>query len=188
MKKKEQTNQTEFSGTIQYVSCSPHGDPEGIVLDDGTFVKVPPHSLRDKESFRDGIEVTGFGVLLTKEPNRVFHHAKVQIGERILSDDSGLKEERDYLKERHKKELEKRKDSPSEKMELKGKIVAVGTKPKGEVDRLILDDGTSVHLPKEVKLDARAVRIGDTFKIVGEARRYKHLRFLKAESVRPEKS
>ena len=176
---------TEFKGTIRFISCSPHGEPEGVVLDDGTFIKVPPHSLLAKDLFVVGGLVSGNGELLTTMPNKVFHRAKIQQGKKLLADDSGKKHEREELKDQHKKDLKHRKDARSTNVKISGKVIAVGTKPKGEVDRLIFDDGTSVHIPKDVNLASSEVEIGDLFEVKGVARSFHKLRFLKAETIRP---
>ncbi len=68
------------------------------MLEDGTFVKVPPHSLVKKESFAVGEEITGEGHLINEEPNRVFHHARVKLGNAIIADDSGPEPEREKAK------------------------------------------------------------------------------------------
>ena len=175
--------QTKFSGPITYISCSPHGDPEGIVLEDGSFIKVPPHSLLNKDLIVIGAEASGCGELVTETPNPVLHHAVLTIGKITVSDDSVPPHERDELKERHEQDLEKRKDAPSKKLTLNGVVVALGTKPKGEVDRIILADGTSVHVPKHVELSSEDFEIGATVEVEGEARVYGSLRFVKAKSV-----
>lgn len=173
-----------FRGEIKYVSLSPHGDPEGIVLDDGSFVKAPPHSLVAKERFAIGALVSGEGGLVTEEPNRVFHHARIQLGTTVLADDSVPKEKRESLKEKHKADLKTRKDAKDEVMVLTGKLVAVATKPKGEVDRLILEDGTSIHVPKEIELWSEDCELGTTFEVRGQTRTYGSSRFVKAFEVR----
>lgn len=180
-KKKEPA---KFKGPIKYLSFSPHGDPEGFVLANGTFVKVPPHSLLLKDLFKIGATVSGEGELLTEKPNRVVHRAKVHQGKKVMSDDSGTKDHRESLKEIHKKDLKARKSAPSEKIKIKGTVVAVGTKPKGEVDRIIFQDGFSVHVPKEMELSANDIAVGDKFEIKGESRAYGKNCFVKAESVK----
>jgi len=182
MKKTKKRN--AFSGIIELISCSPHGEPEGVVLDDGSFVKVPPHSLKAKDLFKIGAAVKGSGELLTEVPNKVFHHVKLLQGQKVLADDSMKKQARETLKDLHKKEMENIKEAPSKKMKLSGVIAAVGTKPKGEVDRLIFIDGTSVHLKKDIDLSIKDVQIGDIFEVRGKSRRYNESLFFKAESVR----
>ena len=122
--------QTKFSGRIAYISCSPHGDPEGIVLEDGSFIKVPPHSLLEKDLLKGDAQASGTGELVAETPNAVIHHAVVKIGKVTASDDSVPPRERDELKEKHEKDLEKRKDAPSKKITLNGVIVALSTSRK----------------------------------------------------------
>lgn len=181
---KDSKKRTRFAGSIQLITCSSHGEPEGIVLKDGTFLKIPPHSLQAKDLFKVGAAVKGSGELLTKTPNRVFQHVKLLKGQKVLADDSMKKRAREALKEHHKKELKTMKETPSKKVKLAGVIAAIGTKPKGEVDRLVFADGTSVHLKKELELSPRDIHIGESYEVTGKSRKYAGSLFLKAESLR----
>ncbi|RZA07802.1 MAG: hypothetical protein EOP11_06660 [Proteobacteria bacterium] len=174
----------DFEGTIKYVSLSPHGDPEGIVLDDGSFVKAPPHSLVKKELFKVGAKVSGTGEIISEEPHPVLHHAQIKAGSEILSDDSGDEDEREELKEAHKADLKSRPDAKEEKLTLKGRIAAIATKPKGEVDRVILEDGTSIHVSKDMKLTRDDCEIGSMIQVEGKTRLYGVARFMKAEIIK----
>lgn len=182
MKKVKETK--EFSGAIQFISLSPHGDTEGIVLDDGSFIKVPPHSLTANGLFKVGDFISGSGEVVNMTPNPVIHHAKVMQGRKVLADDSLDKQHRDAMREQHRKDINDRNESPFIQVKIKGKVVAVGTKPNHEVDRLIFADGTSVHISKDIEMPTDEIDIGDMFEVTGEARMFDKNRFLKAESVR----
>jgi hypothetical protein len=162
--------QSKFSGTICYISSSPHGEVDGIVLDDGGFIKLPPHSVLEPKKIKVGTQVNGSGERLNLKPNSVYHHVIVRSEDVVLADDQG---------EHHdKKRLQKVRVS-----KIVGKLVAIGTKPKGEVDRMILDDGTSVHLSKDFELFADDMLIGRKYEVEGEVRSFENLKFCKAESV-----
>ncbi len=163
--------QTKFSGSIQFISSSPHGEVEGIVLDDGSFIKLPPHSVLKPDQIAIGAKVSGTGDRITLRPNPVYHHVILKMGALTLADDQAEKGG-----PKHRKALEK-------VSRITGKLVSIGTRPKGEVDRMILDDGTSIHLSKELELFADDMRIGQSYEITGDLRSFDKLTYLKAESV-----
>lgn len=171
-----------FSGSIRYISASPHGDPEGIVLDDGAFVKAPPHSLIKRDAFVIGALVSGEGDLIADAPNPVYHHALIRCGDEVLADDSVDHEEREELKAKHEADLARRRDAKDFVATVQGKVVAVAVKPKGEIDRLVLEDGTSIHVPKHLEIED--VDLGSAVEIAGKLRVYERLTFMKADSVR----
>jgi hypothetical protein len=79
--------QSKFSGTIRFVSSSPHGEVEGVVLEDGSFIKLPPHSILEVSQIKVGALVSGSGERLNLEPNAVFHHVLLKTGDLILAND-----------------------------------------------------------------------------------------------------
>ena len=182
------SNETEsFKGKIKMVSSSPHGTPEGVVLDNGAFIKIPPHSILDEEKIKTGATISGNGELISTMPNQVFHHVVAKIGNTIVSDDQGTATETEALKKQHKKEIDRKVNNRVDYKDitLNGKVFSLGLKPNGEVDRMMLEDGTAVHIPRELLLDYKKVKLGDTLKIVGEGQTFKDLKFLKAKSIAP---
>lgn len=178
-----------FSGVVKFISCSPHGDPEAVVLEDGMFVRIPPHSLLEKADLTIGAEIEGSGELVDHESAKTIHHARIMKGKRVLADDSGSKEDREELKEKHKKDLEKRRKSEDklEEIELSGTIAAIGYSPKGEPDRILLTDGTSIHLSKEMKLgpkERKGLKVGAKVEVEGESRSFDKMKFVKASDVK----
>ena len=185
----EPKKRQKFSGKIEFISYSPHGDPEGIVLKDGVFIRIPPHSLLDANAFKVGAEISGEGELAAESVAPVYHHAKVMSGRTLVADDSGTKEERESLKTQHKRDLEgRRKSEPKmEDMEISGKVVALGRSPKGEIDRVILEDGTSIHISKEAKLgpkERKGLKVGSQIEVEGEGRAFGKTRFIKADHLK----
>jgi len=179
------TEKKSFAGKIKMVSSSPHGTPEGVVLDNGAFIKIPPHSILDAEKIKAGSNISGNGELIATKPNKVFHHVVAKIGNTIVSDDQGTPKEKDSLKQKHKKEIELKNRALPEYKDITvcGKVFSLAVKPNGEVDRMMLEDGTAVHLPKELLLDYKKVSLGDTLKIEGKGKTFKDLKFLKAKAI-----
>ena len=179
MKSKTET----FKGKIKIIISSPYGEPEGAVLDDGTFIKIPPHSLIHAELIKVGASVSGEGELIPGALNPVFHHVKFKVVKDLVANDQGTPHEREKLKEKHKKALSKIKESEFEDMTVRSQVEAIGVKPKGGIDRIILTDGTSVHLPKELYLDSSKIHVGDTLNIEGAGKQFKSLKFMRASVI-----
>lgn len=174
-----------FVGKIKMVSSSPQGTPEGVVLDNGAFIKIPPHSILDASKIEIGANISGNGELIATKPNPVFHHVLAKIGSVVVSNDQGSHQDKDELKGKHKKEIDlNAKPHPEYRdVMVSGKVFSLAVKPNGEVDRMMLEDGTAVHLPKELLLDYKKVKLGDTLKIEGEGQTFKNLKFLRAKSI-----
>ena len=174
-----------FAGKIKMVSSSPQGTPEGVVLDSGTFIKIPPHSILDADKIKMGSNISGNGELIATKPNQVFHHVVAKVGTTIVSDDQVTPKETDALKEKHKKEIDLKTHAEYKDITVNGKVFSLAVKPNGEVDRMMLEDGTTVHLPEELLLDYKKVKLGETLKIEGKGQTFKDLKFLKAKLITP---
>jgi len=172
-----------FRGKIKVISSSPYGEPEGAVLEDGTFIKLPPHSLIRAERIKVGASVSGCGELISSAMNPVFHHVRFKVVKDLVANDQGSFHERRKLKEAHKKALSKLENIEFIDMKVKSRVEAIGVKSKGKINRVILVDGTTVHLPKDLYLDSSKIKVGDVLNIEGEGKRFKSLKFLKASSV-----
>lgn len=172
-----------FKGKIKLICSSPYGEPEGAVLDDGTFIKIPPHSLIHAERIKIGASVSGEGEIIPSAANPVFHHVRFKVVKDLVANDQGTHHERKMLKEKHKKAISKMKELEFEEMTVRSRVEAIGVKPKGEVDRIILTDGTSVHLPKELHLDSSKIHVGNILNIEGVGKYFKSLKFMKASAV-----
>jgi hypothetical protein len=176
-----------FAGKIKMVSSSPQGTTEGIVLENGTYIKIPPHSILDSDKIQAGANISGNGEMITEKPNQVFHHVITKIGNRVVSNDQGTPTENDALIKSHKLNSKAKGPAEYKNITVSGKVFSLAVKPNGEVDRVMLEDGTAVHLPTELLLDYKTLKLGDTLKVEGEGSNFKNLKFLKAKSISPVK-
>lgn len=115
--------------------------------------------------------------------NRTFHRVQLKVGKKIISDDTLDPKTNEELKEKHKRANKEKPEIRSEKIVFEGKVVAFGSKPKGEIDRILFADGTSVHVPKDIDLESEDIAVGNELRIEGESRVFGDLRFVKAKSV-----
>ena len=164
------------------VSVSPHGEPEGLVLEDGSFVKVPPHTVLLAALFQPGRAVEIWAEKLTDTPNPVYHHAVVSMGGTPATADPADKAGEQARKERHRRSHEGQKLGPGRLGVVQGKVVAVGCAPDGRVDRLLLESGASAHIPTGVGT-TQPFKPGDEVEIAGEIRSFPLGEFIKVSQA-----
>lgn len=125
----------ETRGTVARYSLTPRGDVDGLILSDGTEVKVPPHlSTVLVYAVRPGDAITVHGVKVLSLPLvDAVSITNDATGQTVT--DTGIPpgpwEPRDA--ERW--------------MEAEGRVRMVLHGPRGEVDGALLDDGTILRLP-----------------------------------------
>lgn len=173
----------KFKGTITQISCSPHGKTEGLFLDDKMFVKIPPHTLQGESSVKIGDEVTGSGDVTSGKNGKTVKHARVFVNGELFADDQMEEEQNEEMKKRHKKENESLKLGKEKIMNVEGEILAVSTKKHGEIDRVLLEGGISIHVPKELDLHEDHLQIGDYLIVEGEGREFDHNTFIRADFI-----
>jgi hypothetical protein len=156
-------------GKIAQLSLCPHGLVEGFAMA-GIFVKLPPH--HDAEAalatLQTGDNVTVSGERIASKPNPVLHHVAIKRGGKVVFDHDEV--------EKHEKP---KKEPRRKRLDLVGKVIAVGTRKHGEVDRLLLSGNISVHLDE---LD-EPVAIGDEVRVKGEGTVFPRGTFVRASSV-----
>ncbi len=184
MKTKKSIRRTRFGGTVLQLSISGHGETEGVMLDTNSFVKIPPHSVLLTGKIKVGSVVSGSGVEIADRPNSVFYHAQVVIGKKLVADDSGHEKARTKSKEVHQARLKASNEKVVEKKTIAvARIAGIAVKPKGEVDRMLLSDGTSAHMPKELELKSKDFNLGDLIQLNGKGRTFGKNKFLHVKTV-----
>jgi hypothetical protein len=158
-----------LKGKITQLSLCPHGLTEGLVVN-GAFVKLPPH--HDAEAalatLKVGDEVTVVGEVIATRPNHVLHHVSVSRKGAVVFD-------HEAIEERDRPPREPRRTA----LALAGKVVAVGTRKHGEIDRLLLSGNVSVHLEKHAELGF-AVAVGDEIRVEGKGTAFPRGTFVRA--------
>lgn len=173
----------KFKGTVTQISCSPHGRTEGLFLDGSIFVKIPPHTLAGNTEVTIGDEVSGEGEMKNSKLGKTVKHAKVFVNGNLFADGQMDEEEDEQMKKRHKKAIDSLKLEKEKGMSIEGAVVAVATKKHGEIDRIVLDGGVSVHVPKELELREEHLKIGDYLIVDGEGRNFGDRSFVRAAFV-----
>lgn len=172
-----------FKGTVRQISLSPHGHPEGLFLDNGTFVRIAPHTLLKESDIKVGTHVEGTGELRKSKFFQTIKHAKLFIRGELVANDQIAKKEDRILKARHREINQTIDVSPEKLCQADGTIIALSTKKKGIVDRLLLSGGVSVHVPKSLDVSEEEVHIGDVLHVEGQGRNFGRHTFIKASFI-----
>ncbi len=137
----------EFKGKVTQFTLSPRGDVDGLILDDGTEVQVPPHlsnalvfSVKpgDVVSIR-GLKARSIAMVSAVTVTNVASGAVIggaQTGGRM---------------------------EDMAKMDVSGKIKALLHTPRGDVGGVLLEDGTVLRMPPpEAAKQATLLAVGNT--------------------------
>lgn len=126
------------AGTVQQYLLSPHGEPDGLLLSDGTAIKFPPHlgvALASHVKPGDSVEVIGFfGVQMPQgRAVKALSIKNTKTGQTLLDQPPA-----------HPK-LAKH-DETHEALTVSGTVTRVLVNQHGEADGLILNGGEQVKL------------------------------------------
>jgi hypothetical protein len=160
-----------FRGSVQQFTMTPRGDIDGIILTDGTEVKIPPHltaELGSAVKIADAITIRGLRAasLPLISASSVTNDAT----SRAVVDDGAPKGP-------SKKERDAAKGPPDRAFiegtpsEMQGHIKAALHGRRGEINGALLDDGTVLRLPPpEAERFAALLTPGQTIAIRGTLR------------------
>jgi hypothetical protein len=148
------------TGTVRRFLINPHGEVDALQLNDGTIVKFPPHMSQeltaavkatDTVSVRGYREVTGTvkAFVITNETS------KQQVIERPAAPDIA----------KMPKHL---RFAALSRLKLTGKVERTMRGKKGEVNGVLLEDGTVVRFPRHAAFDfAALLQPGQTLAVEG---------------------
>jgi hypothetical protein len=142
----------QVSGRVDHLVVGPAGRVDGLLLQDHTFARFRPDALADPSVMRFGDKVLVRGILILTKPNRVLDRVKIIIEKTVVLNDSvpaPLAPATSFTPEAKYSSLD---DS--------GRLFAVGARPSGEVDRLILQNGTVIYVPSGGFVDAGQFQLG----------------------------
>ena len=133
----------ETAGKVAQFLINPHGEIDGLLLDDGTEIHTPPH-LSDKiaKAVALGEKIKIRGVRPRGVPMITAVAIETVKGVRIVDD--GPPDDHKHAKHKHK---EKAKDL-AKPADASGVVRHALHGPKGEVRGVLLEDGTAIRFPK----------------------------------------
>jgi hypothetical protein len=162
-------------GRIDELTYGPDGRPDGIVLKDHTVAIFRPELFTEVERPNKGDMISLSGIQTRSSPNRVFEKIVLRKGTHVIVDDS--------------------QSSPIPPPVIPAQIVnfratdrssdlfAVGTRPDGQIDRLILKDGTTIQIPGNAYVDPAGLRLGEKISVHGAGLSFGDGRFIRAFDV-----
>jgi len=137
-----------FRGTVQLFTTTPRGDIDGMILMDGTEIKLPPHLTADiAAAIKIGDAVTVRGLKAASMP-LIAASSVTNDATGVAVVDNGPKAPGGKGREFGRpKGGPKRLAADGVQTDLQGRVKAALHGRKGEVNGALLDDGTVLRLP-----------------------------------------
>lgn len=155
------------SGRVSELLRNDHDDIDGFSLDGGAEIHFPPHigrTVAAKVQVGDRVEVQGRDEVRPRG-ERVFEAFRITSGETMINVDPPEGPRGPAGKRGPGGPRGPREDEP---MNAKGKVTSYATNPDGDVDGLILADGTEVKFPPHQSEELqRVVSKGDEVRVAG---------------------
>src|SRR5277367_2347028 len=135
-------------GKVDRFTTAPKGEVDGLILDDGTWVHWPPHlenRFKDIAARGDRVRVTGWTETGPKGDTKF--ETQTLVNQRTnASADRG-----DDAPPPRERRIGKGPAVAGNVETRRGMVRSFTSAPKGEVDGLVLDDGTWVHWPPHMQ-------------------------------------
>jgi arsenical pump membrane protein len=156
-------------GTVQRLFANPHGDVDLLLLSDGSAVRIPPmtsSAVAAKLRVGNTVHIEGDAL------GAALHATQVRLSSgEVIATEPGAPPPPPL-------DALPRVDDTST-------IVRVLTGPRGEVDRIILADGTIAHVPRRLAEQAASnLAVGARLHVEGEGGRYALGTSLRADTLR----
>jgi hypothetical protein len=179
---------TVVDARFQRYLVSPRGETMGLLLDNGTVVRMHPGaSTRGAPELKAGDAIHVEGRAMKTPTGQIVMHALVKRGGDVIADATAMK---DHAKGDHKKGDHKKGDhAKGDKAALApltstGRIVAIVTGHKGKVAGVVLDDGTTASAGHRSDLGALGLKVGDQVTLTGRGGVYPRGKGMMIEQVK----
>lgn len=179
-----------LDGRFQRYLVSPRGETMGLLLDNGTTVRMHPSAVaKGAPELKAGDVVHVEGRAMKTPTGQTFMHALVKRGSDTIADGTATKghEHHDGKKGEHKKGDHKKGDhdkSTLAPLSSTGKIVAIVSGHKGRVAGVVLDDGTTASAGHKSDLGALGLKVGDQVTLTGRGGVYPRGKGMMIEQVK----
>ncbi len=154
-----------MTGNVKTFLSNPHGDVDGLILQDGTQVNFAPRpaaAVRDVISMNDNVEVQG-----EAENGKIFRADKITNLSNSKSIDAmtpPMAPPRPVMPETKKE----RTQAGLKPISVKGVVGSQIYNPEGEVRGVVLEDNTVVLFsPKAMERKPANINVGDSFRASG---------------------
>lgn len=164
-----------IDGKFARYLVSPSGEIDGLVLEDGTVTRFPPHALTPEKAplrFGDAIRLEG-ETTTSPAAGPVLVHASVTKGAAVIVRSDLLtpvvareprRPGRAGANGLHTRSLRP--------MTVTGEIEGFSIDSHGKLDRILFADGSNARAGKTVRLEALALKAGDTITVTGKGGNY----------------
>ncbi len=179
-----------LDGRFQRYLVSPRGETMGLLLDNGTTVRMHPNAVaKGAPELKAGDVVHVEGRAMKTPTGQTFVHALVKRGSDTIADSTAMKgkEHHGGKKGEHKKGDHKKGDhdkSTLAPLSSTGKIVAIVSGHKGRVAGVVLDDGTTASAGHKADLGALGLKVGDQVTLTGRGGVYPRGKGMMIEQVK----
>ncbi len=175
-------------GRVAQYSLTPRGDVDGLILDDGTQVHVPPH-LGTQLVFvaKPGDMVTVHGLHAREIPMvQAMQVTNDATNQSVTDAGPGARGPRGHGKKEHGRKGHGPHDAMGQKMDAQGAIKAQLHGPRGDLNGVLLADGTIVRLPPpEAQRLAGQLAVGKTLAVRGDGTDNALGRLIEAREIGP---
>jgi hypothetical protein len=172
-----------IEGKFAHYLVSPNGEVDGIVLENGTVARFPPHAFAlETAPLQSGDAVRLEGDAVNGPTGPVLAHLSVMKGDAMIVrgdlPPSSSPEEPGAGPPQHHggKHGRKGPSGPHEEslrpMTVTGKIQGFSTDGQGRVDGILFVDGTNARAGRKVRLEPLALKAGDTITVTGKGGNY----------------
>lgn len=170
------------SGRIQFLLRDAQGKPTGIVLRNRAVVLFNPESLHDASPLAVGDSVDVRGYPNMESPNTVIQQASITESGHLVLDEMASPNPPPPAGF----------DVPSrfsvlKKTILHAKVFALVSRGNGDLDRIVLNDGTFVQVSSGGLLDKKNLKLGSPVTVSGLGTDLKSGRFVQAMSIKDQK-
>ena len=174
-----------IDGKFAHYLVSPSGEVDGIVLEDGTVTRFPPHALAlapEIAPLQAGDVVRLEGDAVNGPTGPVLAHASVTRGNAVIvrgdlppppaPGDPGAGPRAHHGGKHGPRGAKGPHEESLRPLTVTGKIQGFSTDPHGRVDGILFVDGTNARAGKKVRLDTLALKAGDTITVTGKGGNY----------------
>ena len=171
------------NGKFAHYLVSPSGEIDGLVLEDGTVTRFPPHALAPETAPLqpgDAIRLEGDAVNGLTGP--ILTHVSVMKGEAIIvrgdlppppaPGEAGAGPRAHHGAKHFPRGAQGPREESLRPMTVTGKIRNFSTDPHGRVDGILFVDGTNARAGRKVRLETLALKAGDTITVTGKGGNY----------------
>lgn len=173
-----QKSTLDTTGVVARFITTPEGQTDGFILEDGMQVRFPPHmstAITNAVAIGDTVTIKGY----ESTTNAIW--AEKIITPKNAHEIAMTDEAKGKMVEPRKKRESARRDLTS--LHVTGEIDTLLHEPTGEVSGFLLNEGTIVRLPPDIRTPARAYDVGQYVEVTGFGSESKYGKAVEASTV-----